>query len=182
MRADEGSLGTAAELLAAAERPMIFAGGGLRPSVAPDLQVVAEAMGGPVYLNGAARGSLPFGHPLLGNRARQAAFRGADLVLALGVDWDFRTGYGSSIDTSAKVIQIDADATKVGWNREADLGVTADPGNFLGGLAALADRFATSSGRQWTKEIMELEAGAADAAAATASSHSSPVPSASKSA
>ena len=81
-----------AELLLRARRPVVFAGGGLKPHRAASLRPFAETLGAPVFLNGAARGSLPHNHALLGNRSRSLAFSKADLVVALGVDWDFRTG------------------------------------------------------------------------------------------
>jgi acetolactate synthase-1/2/3 large subunit len=108
--------------LAEASRPVIFAGAG---DVV--LQELAEAMNAPTFVNGRGRGSLPYGHRLLGNHARSQALATADVVLALGVDWDFRTNYGERVNPGAHVIQIDAEATKVGWNRPVDLGVVADP-------------------------------------------------------
>ncbi len=161
-----------AGVLAEAERPMIFAGGGLRG--APPLADLAEALGAPTYLNSRARGSLPHGHPLLGNRARSAAFAGADVVLALGVDWDFRTGYGRKIADDAVVVQVDADPTKIGWNRPAHHGVVADPGALVAQLAKLADRFA-ANGRAWADEIGALEAEKRAAADAEAAADGSPV-------
>src|SRR5690606_38763123 len=107
---DEATLDEMVEHLSGAERPMIFAGAGSRPGDENGLPALAEALGAPTYLNSRARGSLPYGHPLLGNHTRSQAMAEADVVLALGVDWDFRTGYGQKIAPDAFVIQIDADA------------------------------------------------------------------------
>ncbi len=145
-----------ASLLAEAQRPVVFAGAGLR-GASGELASVVEALDAPAYLNSRARGSLPYGHRLLGNYARSAAFGGADLVLALGVDWDFRTGYGRKISDDATVVQVDADATKIGWNRPAHLGVVADPAEVVRQLAGVAGSFATSGERAWTAEIMAAE-------------------------
>lgn len=161
------------EILAGADRPMIFAGAGLR-GAAEALVVVAEALDAPTYLNSRARGSLPFGHRLLGNHTRSSAFAGTDVVLALGVDWDFRTGYGRKISPDATVVQIDADATKIGWNRPAHLGVVADPAEVIRQIADSADRFNTS-GREWTQEILTAESARSEAAAVEASADGSPV-------
>ncbi len=158
--------------LAAAERPMIFAGGGLRG--APPLAELAEALQAPVYVNSRARGSLPHGHPLLGNYARSAAFAGADVVLALGVDWDFRTGYGRKIAAGATVVQVDADPTKIGWNRPAHVGVVADPGAVVAQLAKAADRFRVDE-RPWAGEIAAEEASRRAAAETEAEAGGSPV-------
>jgi acetolactate synthase-1/2/3 large subunit len=161
------------ELLAGADRPMIFAGAGFRGGVEA-LATVAEALDAPTYLNSRARGSLPFGHRLLGNHARSAAFARADVVLALGVDWDFRTGYGRKISSDATVVQIDADPNKIGWNRPAHVGVVADPAEVLRQIALSSDRL-TSGERPWTQELLAAEAAKSEAADGEASTDSSPV-------
>ncbi len=170
--APAGAVDEVAALLAKAERPMIFAGSGLGP--APGFAPLVEALQAPAYLNGKARGSLPFGHPLLGNYARSAAFTGADVVLALGVDWDFRTGYGGKVNRDATVIQVDADPKKIGWNRAAHHGIVADPAAFVAQVSEVADRFATPS-RPWADEIASTEAERRTAAAAEAASDEAPL-------
>ena len=162
-----------AGLLTRSERPVVFAGDGLRGQA--ELRHFADAPGAPVFLSGNARGVLPYGHPLLGNRRRSMAFADADLVLALGVDWDFRTGYGQKLNADAHVIQIDADPTKVGWNRPAETALTADPGRFLAGVNDAVDRFAGTAVRPWTRAIMEAEAEAQAQAEQQARSDDAPV-------
>lgn len=152
--ADSATLDRVAEHLARAERPMIFAGAGSRPGEENPYPDLAEALGAPTYLNSRARGSLPYGHPLLGNHSRSQAMAEADLVLALGVDWDFRTGYGQKIGGEAFVIQVDADASKVGWNRPAHLGVVADPATFAAQLVARRAQFGAGAARPWAEEMM----------------------------
>ena len=137
--ADPATVAEVATMLASAERPVVFGGTGLRWSrvaggVPPVLDAFATAAQVPVFLNSLARGSLPTGHPLLGNRARSFALGKADLVIALGVDWDFRTGFGQKPVTGVPVVHVDAEAGRVGWNRAADVGVVADPGAFLAQL------------------------------------------------
>jgi acetolactate synthase-1/2/3 large subunit len=156
--AEEAVVERVAELLLRATRPVVFVGGGLRPQVAAALVPFAEALGAMVYPNGAARGTLPFGHPLLGNRTRSEAFREADLVLALGVDWDFRTGYGAKINPEATVVQVDADPTKIGWNRAAHVGIVADPGRFLDQLGAHRATYGRSNIAGWLGQLQSSEA------------------------
>lgn len=167
--ADAATLDAIVARLADAERPMIFAGAGSRPGEDNPYPELAEALGAPTYLNSRARGSLPHGHPLLGNHTRSQAMAEADLVLALGVDWDFRTGYGQKISPEAFVVQVDADATKIGWNRPAHLGVVADPATVARQLVARAAEFAREQSA-WSEGVMaadrakqaEFEAQAAD--------------------
>ncbi|MGZ8784450.1 MAG: thiamine pyrophosphate-binding protein [Acidimicrobiia bacterium] len=162
-----------AELLFRSERPVVFAGDGLRGQA--ELRDFADALQAPVYLSGNARGTLPHGHQMLGNRRRSMAFAGADLVLALGVDWDFRTGYGQKVNPDAHIVQVDADPTKVGWNRPAQTGLTADPARFLAALNGLADRYTRTAPPSWTTTIMEAESEAQIQAEHEARSDASPV-------
>ncbi len=162
-----------AKLLSRSERPIVFAGCGLRGQA--ELRSFADLLQAPVYASGNARGTLPYGHPLLGNRRRSMAFAQADLVLALGVDWDFRTGYGQKIHGEAHVVQVDADPTKVGWNRPAHTALTADPARFLTGLIEAADGFARADVRPWTKVVMEAETEAQAQAEQEADTDAAPV-------
>ena len=177
--ADDETLAEIASALAGAEHPVIFAGTGLRWSRRfdfPDaLEAFAGALQAPVYLNSLARGSLPHGHPLLGNRSRSHALREADVVVALGVDWDFRTGYGEKVAASARVVHIDADPTRVGWNRAVDVGVSADPGVVLAQLFEMAGKFGRDGTPAWTEEVMAVESAKRAEAEAAAASDQSPV-------
>jgi acetolactate synthase-1/2/3 large subunit len=92
----------------------------------------------------------------LGNRTRSQAFAGADVVLALGVDWDFRTGFGQKISTDAYVIQVDAEPTRIGWNRPAHRGLVADPGRIVEQLAS-RDGLGHDGPRAWTVELQTAE-------------------------
>jgi acetolactate synthase I/II/III large subunit len=101
-------LSRAAALLAEAERPVIMAGTGLywgRGEAA--LQVLAEELRIPVFLNGLARGCLPSDHELCFSRARGTGLKGADLALVIGVPLDFRLGFGAAIAEDADIVAID---------------------------------------------------------------------------
>lgn len=154
---DSQTLDELVAVLSKSRRPMVFAGAGARGGAANRLQELAEALEAPTFLNSRARGSLPYGHRLLGNHARSAAFMATDLVLALGVDWDFRAKYGDTIPADATVVQIDADATKVGWNRSVDIGIVADPIRVVDQLATAADRFRFEGEREFTNSILEAD-------------------------
>jgi len=172
---DERTLDRIVAALSGAEKVMIFAGSGSRPGEANQLAELADVLQAPTYVNSRARGSLPHGHPLLGNGLRSTAMAGADVVIALGVDWDFRTGYGEKISSDATVVQVDADATKVGWNRAAHVGVVADPMTVVSQLVGRAGEIERAETPVWSKEIMEGEAAKAEEAMAAASDGSSPV-------
>ncbi len=82
----------AAELLLAAERPVIYAGGGiLKARAAEALRELAERTGIPVVTTLMARGAFPDSHPLClgmpgmhGNYTAVTAMQQSDLLIALG--------------------------------------------------------------------------------------------------
>jgi acetolactate synthase-1/2/3 large subunit len=173
--ADRAAVDQIVSRAAGSEKVMIFAGASARSDQANHLADLADILQAPTYVNSRARGSLPFGHPLLGNHVRSRAMAEADVVLALGVDWDFRTSYGDKIGTDATVIQIDADAAKVGWNRAAHIAIVADPMTVVAQLVDRADDLRRADTPVWTKEIMAAEGEKNEAAAAAADDDSSPV-------
>ncbi|MEA1903973.1 MAG: thiamine pyrophosphate-binding protein [Actinomycetota bacterium] len=173
--ADASALSRIIDVLNGAERVMVFAGAGARAGQENRLVDLAEALQAPTYVNSRARGSLPYGHSLLGAHQRSRAMAEAEVVLALGVDWDFRTSYGDKISRDATVIQVDADAAKVGWNRPAHVAVVADPMTVVGQLVDGADRFRRDETPVWTKEIMEAESTKWEEGLAEADDDSSPV-------
>ncbi len=154
--ADTDTIDEITNLLAGAERPVLFAGSRFRARSAGALVALAEAVNAPAYVNAGARGAFPYGHPLLGNRTRSQAFAGADVVLALGVDWDFRTGYGRKIATDASVIQIDSEPTRIGWNRPAHRGIVANPGRVVEQLIEHPG-IVHSGDREWTGRLQAAE-------------------------
>ena len=177
--ATEETLDQILDRLAEATQPVVFGGTGLRWTRQNEftdyLDAFARALRAPVFLNSLARGSLPYGHPYLGNRARGGALRDADVVLALGVDWDFRTGFGRKVNPNATVIQIDADPSKIGWNRDADIGLVADPGVVVAQLVDQASRFARTVDPEWTTSVFEAEAAKQEIAEAASMSEDSPI-------
>ncbi len=172
---DQSTLDEIVTKLAGADKVMIFAGAGTRAAGENRLADLADILQAPTYVNSRARGSLPHGHPLLGNHQRSRAMAEADVVLALGVDWDFRTNYGEKIGTDATVIQIDGDAAKVGWNRPAHVAVVADPMTVVSQLVARSGDLRRADTPVWTKEIMEAEMAKTEEAREAADDDSSPV-------
>lgn len=97
---DPRAVGSAAELLRSARRPLLVAGGGVIYSEATSaLAAFAEATGIPVAETQAGKGALRYDHPLsvgaigaTGTAAANALARDADVILGLGTRWaDFPT-------------------------------------------------------------------------------------------
>ncbi|HAM03586.1 MAG TPA: biosynthetic-type acetolactate synthase large subunit, partial [Acidimicrobiaceae bacterium] len=125
----------AAELILRAERPVIYAGGGiLKARAAEVLRELAERTGIPVVTTLMARGAFPDSHPLClgmpgmhGNYTAVTAMQHADLLLALGSRFDDRvTGKVSTFAPGAKVVHVDIDPAELGKVRRADVAIAGD--------------------------------------------------------
>ena len=121
----------AAAMLRDAERPVFLIGAQVRWSPKRDaVKRAADAYAVPFYLNGMARGAIPYEHPGLFSRSRKAALAQADVAFVFGTPFDFRLDYGRSID-KAKIVQVDLDGAELGRNRRIDLGIDGDTGLVL---------------------------------------------------
>jgi acetolactate synthase-1/2/3 large subunit len=125
----------AAELILAAHRPVIYAGGGILKARAADaLRELAELTNIPVVTTLMARGALPDDHSLYlgmpgmhGNYTAIAAMQKADLLIALGSRFDDRvTGKADEFASGAKVIHVDIDPAEVGKVRVPDVPIVGD--------------------------------------------------------
>src|SRR5205085_10179073 len=138
-RPDASETERAARMLAAAERPVIVAGGGaITADAAAELVAVAEHLGAPVVTTWMGKGSIPEDHPLngwsVGDTASTSGNRlaaSADVVLAVGcrfTDWSassYRKGVSFAIPP-AKLIQIDVDAREIGKNYPVEAALVGD--------------------------------------------------------
>ena len=137
---DPEAVAAAARLLAAAERPVVLCGSGTYWSQAgEELDVLARTAGVPVYVNGMARGILPSSHPHLLALSRREALRQADVVLALGIDFDFRVGFGRppAYHDDVAVVHVDPEPARLGHNRPVTHAVASDVALFLRALLAV---------------------------------------------
>ncbi len=149
----EQSLDEAADLLAAAEFPVLLAGGGvvMGDSVAEAIEL-AERLGCPVVNSYLHNDSFPASHPQwcgpLGYQGSKAAMKliaRADVVIALGTRLGpFGTLPQHDMDywpADARIIQVDADAKMLGLVKKVSVGICGDAGAAARALTArLADR------------------------------------------
>jgi acetolactate synthase I/II/III large subunit len=116
-----------ADLLARAERPVALFGTQARTCRAhAAIDRFARHFNIPIYVNGAARGTLPRDHPLGFMPSRKAAFDNADVILLAGTPLDFRMGYGRRLNPKAKIVIMDMDYRNVGNNRDFDYGLVGN--------------------------------------------------------
>jgi acetolactate synthase-1/2/3 large subunit len=146
-QASESQLEQAAELLANAERPMIFAGSGVdRANATPELMQLAERLGGPLMPSMAGRAVVPSDHPqhVSGMSAGgDVARREADVVLIVGsrlgnLDLPYDKYWGDP--AAQKLIQIDIDDRDIGVTRPITLGIVADAKDTLAGLVRVLEK------------------------------------------
>jgi acetolactate synthase-1/2/3 large subunit len=162
-------------LLGEAQSPLVFAGAGVRWANAHEaLRELAHALKVPVFLNSLGRGCLPPEDPYFFSAARKFALGRADVILALGVDWDFRLGFGTKgFAPDVKVIQVDVDAIHIGRNRPVDVGIVGDPGRVIEQLVGAGAGNAEEP--SWTARVREEENRWADQARAGLESDAVPI-------
>ena len=147
-------------MLAAAERPVIVAGGGVFFSGgAPELERLVDATSTPFYTAPMSRGLVPEDHPVSFQGARTTAMREADLVLVVGTRLNWMLQFGRRIGEQAKVVQVDIEAGEIGHNRSVDLGIVGDAKTVLGQLAdeaeTQASHFAGALESPWIARLRE---------------------------
>jgi acetolactate synthase-1/2/3 large subunit len=130
----------AAQLLIAAEAPMIHAGSGIIHAGAYDaLRRVAELLHAPVTTSWAARGLMDETSPLAITmphvKLNHTVRNEADVALIIGTrvgetDWWGKPPYWRN-PSEQKTIQVDIDGDMLGLNKPADLAILADAKRFL---------------------------------------------------
>src|SRR6185436_619158 len=139
------------DALATAERPVLYAGGGvIGARASAELAALAEALEVPVAHSLMGKGVVREDHPLLlgmtgfwGTPIANEKCRTADVILAIGTrfaeanssSWDPRFTFNIP---PTRLIHIDADVTEIGRNFPTELGVVADAKLALAALAKAA--------------------------------------------
>jgi acetolactate synthase-1/2/3 large subunit len=130
-----GQIRRAAQMMWDAQRPFVYAGGGIIASGASDeLREFVELLDAPAVCTLMGLGALPSSHPnfismpgMHGSYAANMGMSHCDLLIALGVRFDDRvTGRLSAFAPHAKVIHVDIDPSEIGKNRTPDLPIVGD--------------------------------------------------------
>src|ERR1700737_4786038 len=120
-----GQIKRAAQMIWEAERPFIYAGGGIiAANASAELLEFAELIDAPVVCTLMGLGGLPAEHPnfvsmpgMHGSYAANMGMSGADVIIALGVRFDDRvTGRLAAFAPHAKIIHVDIDPAEIGKN------------------------------------------------------------------
>lgn len=131
----DASLHAALALIAQAQRPVIYGGGGIvLGDAVTAFRTFVDATQIPAVLTLKGLGALPTQHPLNlgmlgmhGSRAANVAVQEADLLVVVGARFDDRaTGKLAEFAPHARIVHIDLDACEIGKLRHADAGVRGD--------------------------------------------------------
>ncbi len=130
---EKGQIDDAANLLANAKKPIIWAGGGVLSSDATRaLTLVAEKLNAPVITTPEGKGAIPGDHPLhlgvfySGYGPVPWTLPQADTILAIGSRLYSTPRAPISFREDQKLIHIDVDSAEIGRNHATHLGVVSD--------------------------------------------------------
>lgn len=131
----EEDIDAAIRMIEAAERPLIFVGGGAVISGADrEIRELAHRVDAPVCDSLMGKGAFPGTDPLYmgmlgmhGTKTANRAVHQCDLLIALGTRFSDRvTGKTSAFASQAKILQLDIDAAEVNKNVIVDRAVVGD--------------------------------------------------------
>lgn len=150
-----------AAMINAAEKPIVYFGGGVASANAGDeLNKLLEIADIPATYTLMAAGILGYENPrnlgLIGMHGSIAANRAvdrADLVLALGARFSDRVALNpQKFAKKARKVQVDIDTSELNKNVLVDLGITADVKEFLTKLIPLVKK---KDHKEWVAQAME---------------------------
>jgi len=152
----------AAKVIAAAQRPVFYVGGGVVKARA--YEALADMVGHcgiPVVTTLMARGAFPDSDPLNygmpgmhGTVAAVGALQRADVIVALGARFDDRvTGKLSTFAPGATVIHADVDPAEISKNRKADVPIVGDLAYTIPELADLLRGLELADIGEWVRYL-----------------------------
>jgi acetolactate synthase-1/2/3 large subunit len=137
---DPAAVARVRRLLAGAQAPLVYAGGGSRLA-AERVVALAEALDAPVVTSFNGKGVLPPGHPLhAGSSCEEPSLRrlvaSSDACVALGTRFGEETTCHWAVEFPRELVQVDLDPARIGRNYPVREGVVADIGLFVDALLA----------------------------------------------
>lgn len=142
VKADTALIEAAVEMMAAAERPILYTGGGIinaGPAASQVLRDLARITGAPVTSTLMGLGAFPASSPqwlgmlgMHGTYEANMAMNRADLIVCLGARFDDRvTGRLDAFSPHSKKIHIDIDRSSINKTVRVDLGIVGDVGRAM---------------------------------------------------
>ena len=142
LKADRAAIEQVVDMLAAAERPVLYTGGGIinaGPAASQLLQELARITGAPVTSTLMGLGAYPASGPawlgmlgMHGTYEANMAMNQADLVVAIGSRFDDRvTGRLDAFSPNSRKVHIDIDRSSINKTVRIDLAIVADAGHAM---------------------------------------------------
>ena len=153
----------AAEMIAAAEKPYIYFGGGaVTADVSEELCTLADKIDAPIGCTMMGLSAVPVSHPrylgmegMHGHYASSVAQDEADLIITVGARFSDRaTGNVAKYARKAKIIHIDADGAELNKNVSVALGMECNIKDALQRLLAVVPE---KQHPDWNARIAELK-------------------------
>ena len=163
MKGHPNQIKKAAEAIAAAKKPVIYAGGGIVSSGASkELRSFAEKIDAPVGVTLLGLGTFPYSHQLFmgmygmhGTRTSNLAMNESDLIIAAGSRFDDRvTGKLTHFAPNANIIHIDVDPSSISKNVPVDIPIVGDAKNILADLVKAVE---AKKHPEWRKQVAEWQ-------------------------
>jgi len=152
----------AAEMINAAQRPVLYLGGGVI-NAPQQIRLLAEKASLPTTMTLMALGMLPKHHPLSlgmlgmhGARSTNFILQEADLLIVLGARFDDRAiGKTEQFCPNAKIIHVDIDRAELGKVKQAHVAIQGDVGEVLD---VLIPQIEASARHAWRNTVEQLQA------------------------
>ncbi|GHU33451.1 acetolactate synthase [Betaproteobacteria bacterium] len=162
--ADAEAIAAAVALIDAAERPILYLGGGvIHADAAAQAVELAEKAALPTVMTLMALGAMPADHALSlgmlgmhGARCTNMALEECDLLIAVGARFDDRaTGKVAAFCPQAKIIHVDIDRSEQGKLKTAHVSISGDVKDVL---ARLLPQIKPKPRKEWFHRVSELKA------------------------
>jgi acetolactate synthase I/II/III large subunit len=149
-----GQIRRAAQMMWEADRPFVYAGGGIiAANASAELRQLVETLDAPAVCTLMGLGALPGNHPnfismpgMHGSYAANLGMTNCDLLIALGVRFDDRvTGRLAAFAPHARVVHVDIDPAEIGKNRVADIPIVGDAKRVIGKIIKVLEETAPAS-------------------------------------
>jgi acetolactate synthase-1/2/3 large subunit len=166
VKADPKLIEAAVEMIAAAERPVFYTGGGIinaGPNASTLLRELQRLTGAPVTSTLMGLGAYPASGDawlgmlgMHGTYEANMAMHGADLIVCLGARFDDRvTGRLDAFSPNSKKIHIDIDRSSINKIVRVDLGIVGDVGRAIEDMVKIwkARQYAKADLSAWWSQI-----------------------------
>ena len=171
VKADQSQIEQLVDMLAAAERPVFYTGGGIinsGPAASQLLRELARITGAPVTSTLMGLGAFPASDPqwlgmlgMHGTYEANMAMNQADLIVTLGSRFDDRvTGRLDAFSPNSRKVHVDIDRSSVNKNVRVNLAIIADVGHALEDAVRIwkARQHPKPDTAEWQRRIAEWRA------------------------